>query len=259
MRRRIRHKTSPRAKQAANRMLKTYGADIFAIAAGIGVFATSVCSYYGGKASVLQNDEEPGSAEWFKTQCKILAPTMFATGITIACIGGSRHYGRLREKRLSEACAVLGAYIASRSDSRGKETNGNRRRNGEHDQVVEDTGTGDIIFVETFTGRRFKASLEVYEYAIRKLQDNFSICGFATLNDFYALLGIDETMSGEVLAWTSDQMVLDPYYEPGDDFIYDEALTELAIQLRKIGENEYEIHYNVLPIGSLAGIGPCNY
>ena len=242
-------------------MLKTHGADILAITAGVGTIATGVCAYYGGKASVLQNDEEPGTAKWFRKQLEILAPTLLVTGATLACIGGSRHYGRLREKRLGEACALLAAAYQNReSGRRDSKANGAKRQHGNLADI-EDTGTGDIIFTEDFTGRRFKASMEVYEYAVRKLQENFSICQFAMLNDFYGLLGIEEVPGGEVLAWTSDQMILDPDYIPGEDYFgYDEALTDLCIQLEEVvKDKEYIIHYNVWPVGSLAGIGPCNY
>ena len=272
MRRRIQNvrRKSPRARAATKRLLKTHAADICAIAAGVGVVSTGVSAYYGGKASVLQNDEKPWSKEWLKNQCRILAPTCTIAGITLASICGSRHFGRLREKQLSEACALLAAAYQNRESRRRDCKTDATSRRGEQDtsggynqdHPIEDTGTGDVIFIEDFTGRRFKASWEAYEYAKRKLQENFSVCGFATLNDFYGLLGLSETSAGEVLGWTLDQMIMDPYYdgaETPEDLCYDMALTSLCIEEDDGPDGSKIIYYCILPIGSLAGIGPCNY
>lgn len=251
-----------RTHRSTKRIIRGHEADILAITAGIGVITTGVLAYNAGKKSAMLDISELSTKERIYAYLRILAPTMVASAATIGAIGTSRYFGRKREKDLLEVCALLSSYI-----NRGESIEKKDARRGERSRVqrdidlsdVEDTGTGDIIFIETFTGRKIKASMEVYEYATRKLQENFSICGIAPLNELYALMSAEETAAGEVLAWTIDQMVLDPYYEPGDDFAYDDALTKLAIQLHKVSDKIYEIHYNILPIGSLAGIGPCNY
>lgn len=248
---------SHRTHRAAKRIIRGHEADILSIVAGVGVISTGVLAYNAGKTVAMQDFSELSTEERIYAYLRILAPTMVAAAATTACIGGSRYFGRKREKCLLETCAILSSYINRGEELEKKDTRVRERRSVQRD--VEDTGTGDIIFIETFTGRKIKASMEVYEYAIRKLQDNFSICGIAILNDLYALMNAEETAAGEVLGWTMDQMVLDPDYNIGDDIYYEDALTSLAIQLKKIGDKVYEIHYNILPIGSLAGIGPCNY
>ena len=113
---------------------------------------------------------------------------------------------------------------------------------------------------KTFELEKQKSKLLVMEsWELRKLQEDFSITGYVSLNCFYGLLDIEETEAGEVLGWTMDQMILDPDYRTGNDFCYEDALTELAIYTHKIDDNNYIIRYVVLPIGSIAGIGPCNY
>ena len=241
-----------RVIKGTKRFFTNHGADVFSVLAGIGVVATGVTAFNAGRREA----NEQGSEEVSKGQ-NLRLPIIFGSG-TIACIAGARYCGKLREESLLAAGSVLALY------ARGQNQSNEVRRSGPSD--IEDTGTGDIIFTETFTGRRFKCSWEVYTKAKEQLQARFSICGFVSLNDFYELLCIDEVAGGEVLGWTSDQMVLDPDYIHGswisqdDDWIsYDDALTQLAIQEFEVAENEYEIHYTILPIGSLAGIGPCNY
>ena len=258
----VRRVARSRTRKSTKRLLRDHGADILSIVAGVGVVTTGVLAYNGGKAAILQDDDDLSNKERILKRGRILAPTIISAGITIACIGGSRHLGKLRERDLVSACALLSNYIQAQSESNGGEAG--IKRSEESNRTVEysdieDTGTGEIVFRETFTGRMFKSSMANVKMALSRLQDNFSICGIALLNDLYDFVGIEETQAGEVLAWTTDQMVMDPDYIEGNDFSYDEALTTLAIQLQKVEDNFYDIHYNILPVGSLAGIGPCNY
>lgn len=252
-----------RTHRSAKRAIRGHEADLLSIVAGVGVVTTGVLAFNAGKTIAVQDFSDCSTEERIVSCLRILAPTMAVSAATITCVCASRLIGRKREKGLLETCALLSAYISGNERLEEKDTRGGKGSRVQRDidlSDVEDTGTGDIIFIETFTGRKIKASMELYEHAIKTMQDHFSICGVVQLNEFYELMTVEETAAGEVLAWTSDQMVLDPDYIPGEDyFCYDDALTKLAIQLHKVGHKEYEIHYNILPIGSLAGIGPCNY
>lgn len=256
-----------RTHRSAKRAIRGHEADLLSIAAGVGVVTTGVLAFNAGKTIAVQDFSDYSPEERIVSYLRILAPTMAVSAATITCVCASRLIGRKREKGLLETCALLAACVDKRKGNdeicSSTETVGmsrHRKSEKENTNDIEDTGTGDIIFIETFTGRKIKASMQLYEHAIQTLQEHFSICGVVQLNEFYELMTVEETAAGEVLAWTMDQMVLDPDYIPGEDyFCYDEALTTLAIQLHKVGPKEYEIHYNVLPIGSLAGIGPCNY
>lgn len=248
-----------RTNRSAKRAIRGHEADLLSIVAGVGVVSTGVLAYNAGKTITMQDFSDLGTEERIISYLRILAPTMAVSAATIGCISASRLIGRKREKGLLDTCALLAACVDKKE---GRNEISSNRSKSRHTNAgdVEDTGTGDIIFTETFTGRKFKASMELYEHAIEVLQEHFSICGVVQLNELYELMTIEETAAGEVLAWTMDQMILDPDYIPGEDyFYYEDALTTLAIQLHKVGPKEYEIHYNILPIGSLAGIGPCNY
>ncbi len=240
-----------RLVRGTKKVLRDHGADIFSVLAAGFVVATGITAYNAGNNEVSFSDDERK-----RKVHNLLIPVSCGTA-SIACIAGARYCGKLREESLLAACSALALYT-QRANGQG-DNKEDFRTNVCTNSDIEDTGTGEIVFEETFTGRKFLASMDVVEYALRKLQENFSICGFASLNDLYGLIGIKETAAGESLAWTSDQMVLDPDYIPGDFFEYREALTTLAIQLQQVSENEYVLHYNILPIGSLAGIGPCNH
>lgn len=258
----IRRALNSGAVRGAKKVLRDHGADIFSVLAGIGVIATGVSAYELGKARAeILDDSERSSLSKKST---IAATTTIAFGAgTIGCIYGARHYGKLKEESLLAACTVLASYSARKRGSEQTDVasgkSDNRRNSGSNGLTdIEDTGTGDVIFIEEFTGRKFKASWDCYEYAKRKLQEDFSIAQCITLNDFYALLGLSETSAGEVLGWTVDQMIMDPYYA-GPDMYYEDALTQLCIEEDTDADGNVIIYYCVLPIGSLAGVGPCNY
>jgi hypothetical protein len=238
-----------RAVKRTKRILRDHGADIFSVLAGIGVIATGVTAYNAGRNAEIG---ESSDSEGMRKVHNLLVPVSLGTA-TIGCIYGARHYGKLKEESLLAACSALAVY------ARRKDQTSNRECEEESDRTdIEDTGTGDVIFIEDFTGRRFKASWECYEYAKRKLQENFSVAQCVTLNDFYGLLNLSETSAGEVLGWTIDQMIMDPFYD-GKNMLYEDALTQICIEEDTDEDGNVIIYYCVLPIGSLAGIGPCNY
>ena len=249
------------------RFIKRHGADIFAVLAGIGVVATGVSAYSAGKEMAglqeLRESEDPdigedGDDEDRRSNAKVLArPVLFGVG-TIGAIAASRYFGYKREESLLAASTALALY----SQRKG-------RTDVECEPVdepvdldtieVEDTGTGDLLFIEDFTGRRFKASVEVVEYSIRKLQSMYQSCNCACLNDFYGLLGIAPTSAGDVLGWSVNMQILDPYLDEEDYDDMKDAITDLEIFVRYYEGLGYVIHYPYLPVGGLAGVGPCNY
>lgn len=247
-----------RAVRGTKRVLRDHGADIFSILAGIGVIATGVTAYNAGRNAEIG---ESSDSEGMRKVHDLLVPISLGTA-TIGCIYGARHYGKLKEESLLAACSALASYCAKQRGS-GQNDVASAKSDSRWDSSsikldIEDTGTGDVIFIEDFTGRRFKASWECYEYAKRKLQENFSVAQCVTLNDFYGLLNLSETSAGEVLGWTIDQMIMDPFYD-GKNVLYEDALTQICIEEDTDEDGNVIIYYCVLPIGSLAGIGPCNY
>lgn len=245
--------------ETMGRFFKKHGATILSILAGLGVVATGVSAYVDGKNAGTENSSEQDEQDVEQKRTNPVSIKTISLGTaTIGCIAASRYIGYRTEQKYLAALGVLSAWIGTKQGRQGGElgtTKDIRIREAE----IEDTGHGDIIFTEEFTGRRFKTSMNCYNYAVRKLQENFTGTGYVSLNCFYGLLDIEQTEAGEVLCWTIDQMILDPDYRTGDEFYYDDALTELAIYTHKIDDNNYIIRYVVLPIGSIAGIGPCNY
>lgn len=256
---------------SAERFIKRYGADIFAVLAGGFTIAAGVSAFNTGKkigskealcrtedthTETGQEDNESG-----ESNAKLLVqPVVFST-VAVGSIALSRVLGRKREESLLAACSVLALYAKRKEQISGAESEirepvgGSRHFDASN---LESTDTGDVLFIEDFTGRKFRTTWGAYEDAKRKLQEQFSISQSVVLNDFYELLGLEKTNAGEILGWTIDQMILDRFYD-GETIPYEDALTQLCIEEDTDDDGNVIIYYCILPIGGLAGVGPCNY
>lgn len=81
-------------------------------------------------------------------------------------------------------------------------------------QTIEETGKGDVLCLEAFSGRLFRSSPEAVIDAQDKLIEqyledtpvgNSTVAGSACLNDYYRNLGIEETQFGWEYGWVNDE------------------------------------------------------
>ena len=262
------------AKLRTNRLLRDHGADIFSVLAGFGVIATGISAYNAGKAERDENDSSDNRP--LNREKALTRPILFGSG-TIGCIYAARKCGKLKEESLLAACSVLALYARRKDELRAEEYAENTRGITGNDNTndgsaciryskasagtnaIEATGTGDILFVEDLTGRRFTASLNHVQDCIKRLQDEFERHNFVPLNSFYGYLGISTTSAGDILGWSVNQSILDPYLDEEDYDDMKDALTDLGIIVRYYEGLGYVIHYTVMPIGGLPGVGPCDY
>ena len=238
------------------RVLRDHGADIFSVLAGIGVIATGVSAYNAGKnEQILETDE----CERSHKVSNLLVPISCGAG-TIGCIYAARKYGKLKEESLLAACSVLALYGKRKEQAGDSETvRGIQALSVDSGTSIENTGYGDIIFTEDLTGRRFKSSLESVYSAIDLLQDEFKRHNFVPLNSFYAYLGIQPTSAGDILGWSVNQSILDPYLDEVDYSDMKDALTDLGIFVKDYPVIGWVIHYPVMPLAGIPGVGPCNF
>lgn len=78
-------------------------------------------------------------------------------------------------------------------------------------ETIEDTGNGDLLCFEAYTGRIFRSSEEAVIDAQDKLieqyldeEDNGEF-GYASYNDFYYYLGIRQTQFGHEYGWANNE------------------------------------------------------
>lgn len=81
-------------------------------------------------------------------------------------------------------------------------------------QTIEETGKGDVLCIESFSGRIFRSSPEAVIEAQTKLIDQLLedsklgdavVHGAACMNDYYRYLGIEESQFGWEYGWVNDE------------------------------------------------------
>lgn len=108
--------------------------------------------------------------------------------------------------------------------------------------IPEDTGYGDELFVEEFSGRYFLSSKLKVIQAEKRVNELFQVRGYATLNDFYDFLGLPKTELGKRLEWNAY-----PEYELGvQEVLFDHWMLEPGITNIRF-ETGYRIKYENIP------------
>ena len=69
---------------------------------------------------------------------------------------------------------------------------------------VEETGRGDLLCYEGYSGRWFRSSEVAVQKAINELNDAFEAGEYLCLNDFYERLGIETTHFGAQYGWAAN-------------------------------------------------------
>ena len=187
---------------------------IFTTASIVGVAATGVVSYIvGGK----NKGSKPSKENWKS----YIFPAVVG-GATVATIVVNH---RVNAKELAAAGATIGYLVANRDalekkieekfghetlqeikkEIREETTREKPSRNLYNGPSIEDTGKGDLLCFEGYSGRWFWSSKEAVEEAEDELNSTFRTDIYCCLNDFYKYLGIEETHFGFEYGWVNHE------------------------------------------------------
>lgn len=203
---------------------------ILSAAAGIGTLATA---YLTAKASfeaarIIDNYEElNGTSDDLKERLiertklvwKLYIPAGIATGSTIICIIGAnkteakktlaaqtaftvseRVYSEYRDKVIEEYGRNKDQSIRDKiADERVKETAPSK------DLVI--AGPGNVLCCELFTGRYFNSDMETLRKSENKLNKKLITHDYATMDDFYYMVGLSRTTTSGQLGWRSSKLM----------------------------------------------------
>lgn len=208
--------------------------------------------------------------------------TIVVAGITIGCIIGSH---KLSMKEIAALTASCG-YLAANRDMLEKEI---RKLPGGEEalkhvkqevlekraeeatdkepifkkpwayQSVEDTGNGDLLCMEAWSGRLFRSSLDAVEQAQARFNDMRDEDGFdcqvangdyqsypaaLSMNDLYDEYGIERTQLGHDFGWPAD----DDYY-PTRRIKFENTLIKLD-ELEPVSKSRYNEDILIIEIGT---------
>jgi hypothetical protein len=147
-------------------------------------------------------------------------PAAATATATVACIVGANRVGLRRA-----AAAQAGLFLAERtySEYRAKvvEEFGQRKDDTIREGIAKDrvastnppsqevllTGPGNVLSMELYTGRYFACDMETLRRANNTLNERLIRHDYASLDDFYDLIGLQPTSTSSEIGWKSTKMM----------------------------------------------------
>ena len=218
------------------RFLRKHGGTILAVAASVGVVATAIET---GRAStkaqkIIEKNTIAIDCENYGKSCyttkqkvldcwKVYVPAAILGGGTIACILGSNALNKKQIASLTAAYMALGKtyqeYRKQVSHQLGQEaetdifnkTKAYEAINQEEPELG-DTGDEKLLCYEPISKRYFHATAAELIDAFYNLNRDFTIQGYASINDLYNYLGLDFIPEGDLKGWCADYLAADWEY-----------------------------------------------
>lgn len=150
---------------------------------------------------------------------KLYIPAAISATTTIACIVGAN---RIEAKKTIAAQTAFAISQRAFSDYRDKviEEYGERKDQVIRDKIAEDrvketapskdvilAGTGSVLCCEMYTGRYFQSDMETLRRAQNDLNARLLGHDYATLDDFYYMIGLPRTTTSGQLGWKSTRLM----------------------------------------------------
>lgn len=162
-------------------------------------------------AHILEESKTKARKEQAIALAPVYAPVAGLALISTGCILAG---GRIHQYRYASVLALLA--VSERNLERWQksifEEVGEKKAEAVRRRVVEPTGDipqdADLdevkqLFFDTYTGRYFRAhSVEVIKAAVNEINEMVVGEGFASLNEYYYILGLENTDFGDVIGWS---------------------------------------------------------
>ena len=196
--------------------LKKHSSTILTVVGASGVVATAVLAVKATpKALDLLEEakEEKGgeltAIETVKAAWKPYIPATIMGFSTIACILGANYLNTRTQASLMSAYAVLDnsykEYRKKTNEVYGDDADLNIKREivkskFDNEPLIEE---GKELFFDWQSCRYFESTMEEVKRAELIFNQNFAMTGFACINDFYDILGLEHVKNGDQLGWST--------------------------------------------------------
>lgn len=155
---------------------------------------------------------------------RLIAPCYIPSSMvgiaTMACIIGANSVHTKRQAALISAYTLtenaFKEYQAKTTEALGKGKEQKVRDDIAQDRVdkihtptseVIITGNGDVLFMDSLSSQFFESTYEKVKRAENELNYKLTHEMYASVNDFYEILGIPHNDLGEELGWKSDELL----------------------------------------------------
>lgn len=202
------------------------------ILTGLAVAGTVTTAYLSGKAGfkaarVIEEHEvspvggvrdELTTREKFEYTWKLYVPAAGAGVITVAAIIASNRIGTRRAAAVASALAISERALTEYQD-KVVEKIGTSKERAVRDEIAQDRVTNnpptreiiidatESLIYDTYSDRYFRSSIEDVKQGINALNHQILHDNYASLNDFYAKIGLRSVSMGDELGWNTDSVV----------------------------------------------------
>ena len=207
-----------------------------AIMTGIGVAGTLVTAYLTGKATIKATDiireyehhiEEGRRAnilddltvkEKVELTWKLYIPPALAATTTISAIVCANRIGARRTAAVAAAYSLSEKAFAEYKEKvlerlgEGKEqemrdeiAQSRLEKTEGGSQIIIVEGEGDVLCLDTMSGRYFKSSIEKIRKAQNDINEHIYDFMYASLSEFYELIGLDSNAYSDEVGWNPDR------------------------------------------------------
>lgn len=203
------------------------------ILTAIGVSGVITTAYLTGRASfkaaeiIREREEEDGHAEDAKIRLKhrtqlvwkeYVPPVVMAT-MTVSAIVCANRIGQRRAAALATAYTIMErGYEEYRT--KVIEKLGEKKEQALRDEVAQERiernpigdktviiGSGEVLCFDEHTGRYFQSDMETLRKAQNDLNNQIINDFYASLTDFYEMIGLPKTAESDEVGWNSDRLL----------------------------------------------------
>ena len=202
-------------------LLKKHAPDIMT---GVSIVGVGAVAYFSSKnalrAKAIMDYEHPvTTGEIAEVYIRSYWPTAIAAAGTIASIIFTRKVTAQQLAAMVATCTAIESRFADYRDIIRKELNAEKEREIYVETANYDWGIwpdlphkvddydDSYVFYDIYSGRHFVSSIEHVQQAMYHINRNFAARGWACLNEFYDMLGIEKVPNGDDVGWESKDLM----------------------------------------------------
>ena len=217
--------------------IKRNGSTILTVVGGVGVVTTTVLGIKATpKALALienakkQKGEKLTKLEKIQAAAPVYIPTVVSGAATLACIFGANILNKRQQVGLASAYALLDSSYKEYKN-KVQELYGEEAHNAVQEEVAKEKYEkikpefDELLVYDEFSGNYFSTTYIKLARAEYELNRNICMRGWADLNEFYEILGVDGIDGGDELGW-SEGGNLARYWQGWVDFSHRTATME---------------------------------
>lgn len=212
----------------------------------IGVIGVAATSIMAAKATpkalnkIKEAEEEKGEkltkVETVKVAGPVYIPAVITGVSTATCIFGANVLNKRQQAALTSVYVLLDSsykeYKKKTLELYGEDAD-ERIKEGivkdsykENDISVEDDRQ---LFYDDFSGRYFESTIEDVQRAEYRVNRDLHTRGWATINEFYEVLGVGPIDSGDAIGW-SEGLNWDYYWQSWIDFTHQKVVMDDGLE-----------------------------